>query len=531
MEPGFEDRLGWCKDEEISKIIGNEKIYYSNKVQKYNSYSLKQERSLLLTNKCIYNIVSKKVKRQMKYEEMRGISFSNLSNEFIFHANQGYDIHYISSDKILIIYIIAKLYEELLKKPIILCEIKDKSLKAYVTSKADKKKDSEYSRIDENFKIDTRTFLIDNDPIEINKRSSTDLSSGKGGKFSRTVSIIVENPKEMNCETLFSNDNKIKEVSLEDFQIVKIIGRGLSGKVVLTKCNINNEYYALKSIKKDIIDYQDQSHSTFIKLFKNVIKNLKFQFIFGTQFCFQTDDKIYFASSYIQGEEFKYLLKTNPNFNEEKVKFYSGIISLTLDYLHSNGIEYNFFNSKNILIDKDGYLKLVPFHMGKIFKIIHSNETKRMLERFINEYSSPEILSEGDSIDTKSADWWNLGVIIFEMIYNIPPFYSDDDSRMKEMITKKELIFPESPKISESLKDLIKQLLKKDYKERLGYQNGFEDIKNHEFFKDFNFQDLLEKKIKAPYMPTIGNILDDNKKFEKIYTFEDLKRCEKITAN
>ena len=97
--------------------------------------------------------------------------------------------------------------------------------------------------------------------------------------------------------------------------------------------------------------------------------------------------------------------------------------------------------------------------------------------------------------------------------------------------TKKELKFPESPKISESLKDLIKKLLKKDYRERLGYQNGFEDIKKHEFFKGFNFKDLLEKKIKAPHKPIIGNILDDNKKYEKIYTFEDLKRCEILTSS
>jgi len=528
MEPGFEDNLGWCNNEEISKIIGNEKIYYSNKVQKYNSYSIKQERSLLLTNKCIYNIVSKKVKRQMKYEEMKGISFSSLSNEFIFHANQGYDIHFVSPDKILIIYIIAKLYEDLLKKPIILCEIKEKSLKAYVTSKTDKKKDSAYSRLDENYKIDTRTFLIDNDPIEINKRSRTVSSCGKS---KRTASIIVENPKENSNETIFSNDSKIKGVSLDEFNIIKIIGRGLTGKVVLAKSIINNEYYALKSIKKDIIDFENQSHSTFIKLLKNVIKNLKFPFIFDIHFCFQTDDRIYFASSYIQGEEFYYNLKTNPNYNEEKVKFYSGIITLTLDYLHTNGIEYNFFNSKNILIDKDGYLKLVPFHMGKLFKIKNIKETKRMLNRFKNEYSSPEIFLDGDLIDTKSADWWNLGVIIFEMIYNVPPFYSDDDNRIKEMITKKELKFPENPKISESLKDLINKLLKKNYKERLGYQNGFEDIKNHEFFKDFSFKDLLEKKIKAPYKPSIGNIIDDNKKFEKVYTFEDLKRYEILTSN
>ena len=83
---------------------------------------------------------------------------------------------------------------------------------------------------------------------------------------------------------------------------------------------------------------------------------------------------------------------------------------------------------------------------------------------------------------------------------------------------------PENPKISESLKDLIKKLLNKNNKERLGYRNDFEDIKKHEFFKDFNFNDLLEKEIKAPYKPIIGNKINDYKKYEKIYPFEDLKK-------
>ena len=76
----------------------------------------------------------------MKYEEILGITFSNQSNEFVVHTNQGSDFHFISPDKITIVYIIAKFYEKTLKKAIILCEINEKSLKQYVTTKKDKKK-------------------------------------------------------------------------------------------------------------------------------------------------------------------------------------------------------------------------------------------------------------------------------------------------------------------------------------------------------------------------------------------------------
>ena len=192
--------------------------------------------------------------------------------------------------------------------------------------------------------------------------------------------------------------------------------------------------------------------------------------------------------------------------------------------MHKNGIEYKSFSSKNILIDKDGYLKIVPFHIGKILKLKKTNKTKKILDKYKDEYSPPEVFLEGDSQNLKSADWWNLGIIIFEMLYNIPPFFTDEESEIKQIIISTELKFPKNPPISNNLKDLINKLLKKKFNERLGYENGFEDIKKHEFFKGFNFDDLLSKKIEAPYKPKIGDILENNKKMEQKFTYEDLKR-------
>jgi len=527
MEPNFEDRLGWSMDQDISKIIGDEIIYYSNKILKYNSFSMKQERSFLLTNKCLYNILNKKVKRQMKYEEMLGITFSNQTNEFIIHADLGYDFHFISPDKILIIFIISKCYENLTKKPIILCEVKDKSLKSYVTTKKDKRRNSAISRLDEKNKIDTQTFIIDNDPLEISKRSSTEVS---GGKISIAYTI-VEDEKCINSEIICSNDDQIQDISFSDFEIVDIIGKGITGKVLLAKNRINNEYYALKPINKKILDIEESSYLVFIKKLTKLIKNLKFPFLIRVDFCFETDDRIYFAFPYIQGEELAYNLEIFKNLNEEKVKFYSGIIGLTLDFLHKNGIEYKLFDSKNILIDKSGYLNMVPFHLGKILKLKNNNDTKKILDKYKNEYCPPEIFQESDSINIKTADWWNLGVIIYEMIYNIPPFYSDDDSDMKDMIINNELQFPNEPQILDSLKDLITKLLNKNYEERLGYQNGFEEIKNHEFYKGFNFDDLLNKNIQAPYTPNIGDTFSKNKKIKMKFTYGDLKKSGILNSN
>ena len=220
MEPNFQDLLGFSNEKDILKIIGKETLYFSNKVYKI-THSFRKERNLVLTNNCLYHFKGKKLKKDMKYKEILGITFTSLSNEFIIHRKEGNDYYFISPDKIIIIYIIAKCYENLLKKPIILCKVKDKSIKKYVTGKKDRKKTNS-SKLDLNNKIDTLTFLIDNSPEEVNKRTFTNKSES-----SSNLSIAQENPKNINSELIFFKDEKKSNISIEDFDIINIIGRGL----------------------------------------------------------------------------------------------------------------------------------------------------------------------------------------------------------------------------------------------------------------------------------------------------------------
>ena len=143
MESLHYDFLSISNDKEILNIIGNEEIYYSNKVLKISSsFSLRQERTLILTSSSIFIFQNKKLKRKLNYEEIRGISFSNQSNELVIHGITDYDLHFLHQDQSLIIFIIIKCYENIIKKPLILCEVSEKSLKSYCTTKKDKKKRS-----------------------------------------------------------------------------------------------------------------------------------------------------------------------------------------------------------------------------------------------------------------------------------------------------------------------------------------------------------------------------------------------------
>lgn len=109
-------------------------------------------------------------------------------------------------------------------------------------------------------------------------------------------------------------------------------------------------------------------------------------------------------------------------------------------------------------------------------------------------------------------------------------FYSLDENNLKEMIANNDLKFPENINIPENLKDLIEKLLKKNWEERLGKNGDINEIKNHEFFSGFNFDDLLNKKIESPYKPNLDENLR-NKNYEELYNYEDLIKVDLFNVN
>ena len=151
------DSLNWAKDKEILPIIKDEKLYFSGMITKINHYGMSQERSIILTDKALYNMKKKSLRRRISYTDIRGITYSKLTFEFVIHGNDDeYDYQYIHQDRNLIICFIAVFYQNTAFKPIQLCEVEEKTLKNYVTQKKEKKKDNSFSKMDTKFLIDTR---------------------------------------------------------------------------------------------------------------------------------------------------------------------------------------------------------------------------------------------------------------------------------------------------------------------------------------------------------------------------------------
>jgi serum/glucocorticoid-regulated kinase 2 len=219
---------------------------------------------------------------------------------------------------------------------------------------------------------------------------------------------------------------------------------------------------------------------------------------------------------FMQGGELFQHLRRQKRFTEPQAKFYAACITLGLGHLHNKNYIYRDLKLENLLLDEQGYAKLTDFGLAKFI------EKDEVALTFCGtpEYLSPEvILGKGHN---RPADWWSLGVLIYEMLYGIPPFYSSDMQTMYRKAVKDKVVFKSSPQISDNAKDIINKLLIKNQKNRLGSQADSLEVLAHPWFDDLDWSKLLEKSIKAPFIPEVKG---DNwlKNFDDEFTKEEAR--------
>lgn len=503
------DYLNLKKDSNITRLLRQEVLIFSDKITKINKYRISQNRIILITNEALYNFKKTDLKRRFDFKNLRGITISNDSDEFVVHGNNiEHDYYFISNKKRLIIEIIADIFRQVKNEKMTLCLIVDKPLFSVVTQENEKKKDLNLSKMRLDTIISLDSYLLESKGNNIEQKK---MSLKKVG-------------------TLFSAKTNITEVSLSDFKQLNIIGRGTFGKVILVEYNLTKELMAMKSLKKDVLLDFEQLENTILE--KKILANLDHPFLINLIFCFQTEERIYFVLPFIPGGELFLNLKKFKIYDDEKIIFYSSQIGIALEYLHSKGIIYRDIKPENVLMDSDGYLKLTDFGLAKEIKLDEKAET------FCGtpEYLSPEIIiGEGYNFST---DWWSFGILIYEMAIGRPPFCHENVDIIYEMIRYNKIVFPSKINLSPNLKDLILRLLEKNPQKRLGSKEGFTEIRQHPFYKEFNFDLLLKKEMKAPFIPVIDSKYDVQN-FDKDILKEDpskksvipIKSLENIKKN
>jgi len=314
-------------------------------------------------------------------------------------------------------------------------------------------------------------------------------------------------------EFYFKNKDKSEEkVSIEDFTLIKVVGTGNLGKVMLVKKN-TGEYYAMKILNKEHVVQQDEVEHILTE--KRVLtQGIRHPFLVGVHYCFQTNDKLYFVLDYINGGELFFHLQREQTFNEDRVRFYAAEIVCAIDFLHEIGVVYRDLKPENVLLDSDGHIVLTDFGLAK-----DGIEDDEKAKTFCGtpEYLAPEVVL-GERYG-KEVDWWCLGTVIYEMLCGCVPFFNNDVQEMYKNILSANIKYPD--KLSDEAVSLMAGLLKRNPEERLGCR-GVDEVKNHPFFKSINWKKLLKKEITPPFKPQVKDI-SDTSNFDPEFTEQSVR--------
>jgi serine/threonine protein kinase len=289
-------------------------------------------------------------------------------------------------------------------------------------------------------------------------------------------------------KSLFKKNNKYqRDASLNDFDVMSVIGNGSCSTVYLAKTRTSGDLCALKVIEKSYIAKYNLFDE--ITLEKNILSALEHPFLSQMKFYFQTPTKICFVLPfYKKGDLFQYLSQKK-TLSESMVAFIGVQVAYMLDFLHNKNIIYRDLKPENLMITDDGYLHLIDFGLCKIM----ANKTD-LSASFCGcaEYVSPEIVN-GDG-HNRATDWWSFGVLMYELLFGETPFHHEQLESACRWITEAELKFNPSKRVSDNAKDLLMKLLMKDPTERLGYQRGCEEVIMHPFFQRVSAMNIKTKK-------------------------------------
>ncbi|KAJ1779031.1 Serine/threonine-protein kinase [Coemansia sp. RSA 2523] len=305
------------------------------------------------------------------------------------------------------------------------------------------------------------------------------------------------------------NKKDATPLSIDQFDLLKVIGKGSFGKVMQVRKRDTNRIYAMKILSKSKIVMRSEVAHTLAE--RNVLAKINHPFIVPLKFSFQTPEKLYLVLAFINGGELFHHLQREGRFDQHRSRFYAAELLSALDCLHSYNVIYRDLKPENILLDYSGHIALCDFGLCKLN--MGDNETTNTFCG-TPEYLAPELL-QGRGY-TKTVDWWTFGVLLYEMMTGLPPFYDENVNEMYRRILEDELVFPEN--MGNRAKSLLRGLLQRDPLRRLG-NNGAAEIKSQPFFAEINWDYLIGKQYEPPFKPSVVSAVDTSN-FDEEFTAE-----------
>ena len=287
---------------------------------------------------------------------------------------------------------------------------------------------------------------------------------------------------------------------LGDFEVFRTLGTGSYGRVLLTRHRPTGHYFAIKKLRKpDIIRLRQVEHTN-NECRLLLATSAQVPFIVGLRGTFQDEAALYLVMDYVAGGELFNLLRKLRTLPAFVAQFYAAQVALSLAHLHAQGIVYRDLKPENLLLHRNGYLRLADFGFAKQ---LPADNPITWTFCGTPEYLAPEIIvSNGYG---PAVDWWALGVLIYEMLAGHPPFYHDNHLKLYDLIrSSTPLRFPDSFDVA--ARDLVTKLLERTPTRRLGVLvRGPMDVLEHPWFRGIDWDKLKQEAVRPPFKPKVAD--------------------------
>ncbi|KAF0687562.1 Aste57867_20681 [Aphanomyces stellatus] len=287
---------------------------------------------------------------------------------------------------------------------------------------------------------------------------------------------------------------KKTSMTVDDFDLMKVLGKGAFGKVMLVRRKTSGEIYAMKVLKKEHVVAKSQVEHT--RTERKLLQAIDHPFIVRLRYAFQNAGSLYLVMDYYAGGTLFQVLRQQRRFKEHQARLYGAQLVLAFTHLHSCDIVFRDLKLENILMDDDGFVALADFGLSK--------EHVKMDNDAVTfcgtpEYLAPELLRRKPY--GKAVDWWSFGIVMFEMLSGTTPFYNTNRQKNFYNILHEPLDLS-SKHFSDDAKSLLRGLLTRKPSQRLGFHGG-KEVMAHPFFADVPWDRVYKREIRPSFVPNV----------------------------